>query len=911
MQPPSGVVTFLFTDVEGSTRLWQEHSADMSVALARHDDIVRSAVDTRRGYVFSTAGDAFAVAFDGSVAAVGAAIDIQRALQTEGWPGGASLRVRMGLHAGEAVERDGDYFGPTVNQAARVMAAGHGGQLLVTAAIAHSLDGVDLELRELGEHRLRDIDGDVRLFQVMADGLDTEFPPVRSLSTVKGTLPSQRSSLVGRYDEVARVRALFQSSRLITLTGAGGCGKTRLAIEAAERDRFSFPDGAFFVDLARIGDDVAVAEAFAIGIDFVPDVGAPVTAQVCQHVGAKAVLLVVDNCEHVLDGVAEQIDGLLGSCPNVRVLATSREALDVDGEQIVRVQSLGVDSDDGPSPAIQLFIERASEAGADLHPDDDAVIADICRRLDGLPLAIELAAARTGVLSPGQILERLDDRFTLLTGGRRRSRGRQQTLETAIDWSYDLLEPQDQDALRRFSVPPAAFDLELAAAILNGTSAETLDALETLTARSLVYAERDDGTGGLRYRLLETIRAYAYQRLVDADDAEAIRGRHAAHLADRLERIPDLPHSMEAEHFVLADDALMAIDWVRSKHDVTLGARLVCGASPIFVARGLLDRGDELCDWAAAVADPVLQSKVFICRAGLALAANQRLGDMPHYARLSLKAAGDMAVPWRARAHSFCALSALLVDEETAQREIAHGYQALEEPGAITSDRHGLDLWVADLHLWRREYGAAVDVAKRFPLGRAGTSLTDMNLYGCSLLASMLAEDREGVARQLTDPVIEGPRAAWLWSARRGEHWLLSYETIRAAALGYLGEPDRGRHELAQAHALLDGRWMQGVEEDFLAAFGWLCLSAGERQRAEALLSDTWELARSPNTIVLLMEAYERSRGIATSTPLTRAEELLRRLALRDVITGEGRRRCALDSELQRLGLTAPRSGDN
>jgi hypothetical protein len=362
--------------------------------------------------------------------------------------------------------------------------------------------------------------------------------------------------------------------------------------------------------------------------------------------------------------------------------------------------------------------------------------------------------------------------------------------------------------------------------------------------------------------------------------------------------------TMEAEHFLLADDALMAIDWARSKHDVTPGARLVCGANPIFIGRGLLDRGEELCGWTAAVGDPVLQSKVFICRAELALATMQRLGDMPRFARLSLKAAGDLSVPWRARAHSYCALSALLIDGEAARREIAYGYQALEQPGAIASDRYGLDLWVADLHLWRREYGAAVEVAKRFPLEGTGSSLVDMNLYGCSLLASMLADDREGVDRQITDPAIDEPRAAWLTSARRGEHWLLSYETIRAAALGYLGDPERGRHDLAQAHSLLDGRWMQGVEEDFLASFAWLCLSSGEEERAAALLGDTWELARSPNTIVLLMEAYERSRGIADSTPLTRAEEIIRRIALRDVITDEGRRRHALDSELQRLGLT-------
>lgn len=902
-QPPSGTVTFLFTDVEGSTRLWQEHSADMSDALARHDAIVRSAVDNNLGYVFSTAGDAFAVAFDGCPAAVTAALEVQHALQTESWPGGAVLRVRMGVHTGEAVERDGDYFGPTLNRAARVMAAGHGGQLLVTAQVATAIHGLSVELRDLGDHQLRDIDDDVRLFQVVADGLVTDFPPVRSLSTAKGTLPSQRSSLVGRIDDVAKVRTRLQSSRLVTLTGAGGCGKTRLAIEAAERERFSFADGAFFVDLARIGDDEAVAEAFAIAIDFTPEVGPPIARQVRERIGVKALLLVVDNCEHVLDGAAEQIDELLEACPNLRVLATSREALDLDGEEVVRVQSLDVESGDGPSAASRLFIERASAAGTEIDRGDDAVIADICRRLDGLPLAIELAAARTGVLSPGQILERLDDRFTLLTGGRRRSRGRQQTLEAAIDWSYDLLDPVDQDALRRFSVMPAAFDLDLAAAVLDRSSGATLDALETLTTRSLVYAERDDGTRQLRYRLLETIRAYAHQRLVDAGDAESTRDRHAVRIADRLESIPDLPVSMEAEHFWLADDALMAIDWVRSTDDVALGARLVCGAYPIFVGRALLGRGQELYEWAGAVDDPMLQSKIFICRAGLAVAGSGRLGDVPHFAGLSLRAAGELAIPWRARAHGFRALSALLVDEERARHEIDLGYQALEEPGASDKERAMLDLWVADLHLWRREYAAAVNVAKDFRGIGPGFLLIDMNLLGCSLLASMLADDRAWVERHLSDADAHERRRAFLASAGRGELWLLSYEAIRAAALGYLGDVDRGRRDLADAHALLDGRWMQGVEEDFLAGFGWLCLWAGEADRAEALLADNWELARSPNTIVLLMEAFERSQRITDATFQSRAEELVRRVLMRDVVTSEGRTRRALDSELERLHL--------
>jgi hypothetical protein len=311
-----------------------------------------------------------------------------------------------------------------------------------------------------------------------------------------------------------------------------------------------------------------------------------------------------------------------------------------------------------------------------------------------------------------------------------------------------------------------------------------------------------------------------------------------------------------------------------------------------------------LYDWAAAVGDPLLQSKVFISQAALAVAASREDNDSSRLAGLSLKVARDLPLPWRPRAHGIRALSVLFADEERARHEMAQGYAALEEPGAIAIDRWMLDLWEADLHLWRREYEAAVDVATRFPRSGVRYLLMDMNLYGCSLLASMLADDRAGVERQLSDAAAAERRAAFLASARRGELWLLSYEAIRAAALGYLGEVDRGRRELADAYALQEGRWMQGVDADFLGGFGWLCLSAGEPDRAEALLADTWANARSPNTLVLLMEALERSRGITDATSLTRTEDLVRRSMIRDIITSEGRTRGALDSEVARLRLT-------
>jgi predicted ATPase/class 3 adenylate cyclase len=897
-------VTFLFTDVEGSTRLWQEHPEAMTTALARHDEILRGAIGAHDGYVFSTAGDAFAVAFGRSASAVDAAMDAQRALQTERWPGGIEVRVRMGIHTGEAVERDGDYFGPSLNRGARVMAAAHGAQVLVTSTTARLLDGAGVGLVDLGEHRLRDIDGSEHLFQLAGDGLTSEFAPVRSLTNIKSTLPSQRSSFLGRDDEIDRARALLHASRLVTLTGAGGCGKTRLAIEVAAREGVAFTDGTYFVDLARVGDDDAVAETFANAIDFVPDAGAAIDKQVRDRIGTKSVLLVVDNCEHVLDEVADQIDSLLGACPNTRVLATSREALDVDGEQTLRVPSLDIDSENGRPAAVVLFLERAAEIGAELDPADDRVIGEICRRLDGLPLAIELAAARTGVLSPGQILERLDDRFTLLTGGRRRTRGRQQTLEATIDWSYDLLDAGEQDALRRISVMPAAFDLELAAAVLDRTTSATLDTLETLTARSLLHTQRDDNSTQLRYRLLETIRVYAYQRLVDAGDAEATRDRHAHHLADRLDAIGHMPSAMLPAHYPLADDAIAAVEWTHARNDTTLGARLVCGANPIFIGRGLLQKGEDFQDWAALVDDPTLRSKVFICHAVLTLAATSQ-ETFFRFAGLSLEAAGDLPVPWRSRAHLMRMTLLLLVDADAAAEEIRLGQAARRHPDTIPGDAAAFDITIADFHLWHGNYLAAIEVSDRSRWDAELDPLLSMNAHGAFLLASMLADDREAVEAHLRDPATLALRAAWLESARRGEHWLMSYEAIRGAALGYIGEHDQARRDLGDAIALLNTDRMVGVDADFLGAFAWICIACGETERAAVLLDDTWAIARSPNTFTLLIAAQEQLHDVIPGDPAaSRTAELLRRVQIRDVIHREHRTRRMLDNELERLGLT-------
>ncbi len=710
---------------------------------------------------------------------------------------------------------------------------------------------------------------------------------------------------MGRDDEIARARGLLGSSRLVTLTGAGGCGKTRLAIEVAAREAFGFKDGTVFVDLARIGGDDEVAETFANAIDFAPEPGRPIDQQVRSRIGAKQMLLVVDNCEHVLDEIAEQIDALLNACPNIRIVATSREALDVDGEKALRVPSMGVESDDGRPAAALLFLERVTESGAQVDPADDGVIVEICRRLDGLPLAIELAAARTGVLSPAQILERLDDRFTLLTGGRRRTRGRQQTLETAIAWSYDLLDADEQDALRRISVMPAAFDLDLAAAVLARTTSATLNLLDSLASRSLLHTIRDDHSPQLRYRLLETIRAYAHDRLVEQGDGDGTRERHALRIIGRLDAAAVMPMTMRPEHRLLADDALAAIDWAHANGDTALGAQLVSVTTPVFTARGLFDKGIALHEWAATVDDPAMRSKVLVLGAHLAMGA-ARNGDSIRLAKLSLRAAADLPVPWRAYAHALLLVYSVLVETGTFTENLRLGRAAGSLPGASQHDQRGLDLFEADRLIWHGDHPAAIAILERARWFPDLDPLIAMNLHGAHLLVHLLAGDRSGIEAHLRDPAVPPLRAAWTESVRRGEHWLISYEAIRAAGVGFLGDHDRARRDLTDVIAHLNVDRMPGVDADLLGAFAWICIGAGEPDRAVELLDDTWSGARSPNTSILLIAAEQHARGnIDKDLSVVGSGEIVRRFMMAEIVEREQRTRRMLESELARFGLTS------
>jgi predicted ATPase len=564
------VVTFLFTDIEGSTRRWEADADQMRAALLAHDEVLRSAIDSHGGFLFSHSGDGVVAAFTSPKSAVDAAVAAQRELQ---------LPVRMGLATGEAELRDGDYFGAVLNRAARVMAAGHGGQILVADSTAGLLSGVDL--LDLGPRRLRDVPVPVGVFQVRAAGLREEFPGLRALDTTPGNLRPATTSLIGRDSELGQVQAAVKAHRLVTLTGVGGVGKTRLALEVAAQLADEFPDGVWVFELAAVSDPAAVPDAVAAVLGITQQPGKTMSESVAGGLEGRVRLLVLDNCEHVLDATADLIEAILSHSATVRILATSREGLGVPDEQVRPVRSL--DAAAGiASAAVTLFVERAqgiTSGFSMLDGGEAAAVTEICQRLDGIPLAIELAASRMASMTASEMRDRLDHRFRLLVGSRR-GLERHHTLRHAVAWSYDLLGDTEKAVLERCSVFAGGFDLQSACAVAGSDDLDEYAVLEVLDAfvrKSLLVADRFSGR--TRFSMLETIRQFAEDQLVARGQATEIRTAHARYFAGRetdILALWDSPRQREAYKWFTVELANLrsAFRWAADHGDLDAAAAI-------------------------------------------------------------------------------------------------------------------------------------------------------------------------------------------------------------------------------------------------------------------------------------------------------------------------------------------------
>jgi predicted ATPase/class 3 adenylate cyclase/DNA-binding CsgD family transcriptional regulator len=693
---PTGTVTLLLADVEGSTRLWESQPKEMTAALARLNSVVSDVIASHDGVrpVEQGEGDSFVAAFARASDALAAALEMQRAPL-------APIRLRIGLHTGEIQLRDeGNYAGPTINRTARLRDLGHGGQTLLSGATeALVLDGLPSGawLSDLGIHALRDLPRPERVVQLCHPDMVNEFPPLRvPKAAVSQHLPAHLTSFVGRNTELSQVRELLSENRLLTLTGAGGAGKTRLAVQLAGQLTGEFSDGVWYVDLAPITDPDLVPLTVARELGLPDQPGRSTMDTLTRFVGDRQMLVVLDNCEHLLDASAALTNALLGAAAGLTLLATSREPIGVAGEVSWRVPSLSLADE-----AIELFTDRARRARPDftLSADNAATVGEICARLDGLPLAIELAAARVRALSLAEILDSLHDRFRLLTGGARTAVRRQQTLRASVDWSHALLTEPERVLFRRLAAFLGGFDFHAAQTVAGAGDVEryqVLDLLTLLVDKSLVVA--DNAAGRSRYRLLETVRQYAAEKLSESGEADAVRARHRDHYT-AIAALLDAPARTDYERRLEQaeteiDNLRAAFAWSRENSDIELALTLTSSLQPLWLARGRFREGLAWFDAALAGLDarhvevpPATRARAFSDRA----LVGATLGgvDILDCARQALSIARELDEPaLLARALTACGfIAGQDNDFEVAQASFAEAIglaRALDDPWRLS-----------------------------------------------------------------------------------------------------------------------------------------------------------------------------------------------------------------------------------
>ncbi len=892
---PTGTVTFLLTDVAGSTRMWEEHPDIAGHAIERHDQLIGTAVGERGGVLIKSKGEGdstFSV-FEDACDAVAATVELQRALGREPWLAGGEVRVRAALYTGAAELRDGDYHGIAPNRGGRLRAVAHGGQAVCAQATGELVRAAepgrlpsDLSLRDLGLHRLRDLIRAERVFQLVHPELPVDFPPLRSLG-VRHNLPARRTTFVGRAADRSAVERHLATSRLMTLTGVGGCGKTRLAAELASAQLQRFPDGVFFVDLAAISDDAVLAATVAAAVGFArlalgTGSGRP-AAELIEYLSTREVLLVLDNCEHLIDACAELVDEILERCPDVTVLATSREALELQGEQTHPVRPLDVGHH---SDSAVLFADRAALVRPGFTSSTAPVeVAEICRRLDGIPLAIELAAAQVAHLSPRQILERLDDRFRLLTGGRRRTR-RQQTLRAALAWSHDLLGEEERTMFRRLGAFPAGFTPEAARAVCGEPEAE--DLLRSLVAKSLVMTE-DEGADR-RFRLLETVRAYAEERLRETGEDALARDRHRDHFLDWVEAMPPSMTYLDPEGSIRRerDNLRAALAWSEEQGQRALVGRLASTMGRLWVAdvaegRRWLSSGLEAVD----ELDPEHRVRVLAVAAQVAVLAMEAFdGEL---ARQAVAASGGRPGTWSSLAHALLCLNAGIRGFWTKEAQCAGeveelGRQAVE----LATEPLGRNLawfWLGQARVLIDDTDGAIDA-----LGQGSVEAVpggDMSPVALAMLAGMLhLGGRHDEAMAAASEVFERGKSfqdSGLWA------WALYCSLPYALELG-----QRGRHAEAAAFVrdqLADSGapLTPGVMTSVVVVLGALAVLRNDLEAAAVLLDRggraiVTEGIRTPVDMALYSHYLVKVQLTADEDAATRARQRAEDMELADAL---------------------------
>ena len=838
---PTGTITFLFTDVEGSTKLWERNPEAMSKALSHHDELIRNAAEAHDGFVFKTVGDAFYAAFSTAAEAVEAAIDAQKSLLSEEWEETGPLKVRIALHTGTAEERDGDYFGPTINRVARLLSAGHGGQVLLslsTQELVRDQLPLGAELRDLGVRRLKDVLGPEHIFQLTAPELPASFPPLNTLDVRLNNLPIQPTPLLGREREVAEIADLLRREdvRLLTLTGTGGTGKTRLALQSAAELIDDFEDGVFLVALAPISDPELVASTVAGALSVSESAGRPLKEDLRDFLSTKELLVVLDNFEQVVDA-APLVGELLSGCPGLKVLATSRTLLRVYGEHEYAVRPLELPDPDHLPPietlrqyeAIRFFTERARAANAhfSLTNENALAVAEICTRLDGLPLAIELAAARIKLLSPQAMCSRLSNPLKFLTGGARDLPERQRTLRGAIAWSHALLDEGEQVLFARLSVFSGGCALEAVEAICDPVGdlfVDVLEALSSLLDKSLLRQEEMVGEEP-RFVMLETIREYARERLELSGEAEEIRRLHAEYflaLAEQGASEEQGPEEtawlerLDLEH----DNMRAALSWMLESEEAEPGLRLSGALWRFWWMRGHYSEGRRWLEEALA-------------KDGRASAVRARALE---------------AVGW-------------LADD---QGDIDRAVAAAEE-GLSLSARVKIESSVTASFL--RMLGSAAYLH--------GNHEQAARLYEESLTLSREARDERGVASSLLQlGNVSGDRGnhegaktfyeeGLALSRKLDDKALLASALISVGAEFLLqGDHERGAMLNEEAAELYRERGNRGHLQYALDNLGWAALMRGDQQQAEGLHRESLALSGQLGDKLVAAEALE---GLACS----------------------------------------------